>query len=67
LQKSEKVARTLAKRAATQAGTTLSSAEINRLIDELFACKEPNYAPDGKPCLTTLSMAQLFELLNAKR
>jgi DNA mismatch repair protein MutL len=67
LQKSEKVARTLAKRAATQGGTTLSSDEMNRLIDELFACKEPNYAPDGKPCLTTLSMLQLFELLNAKR
>ncbi len=67
IQKSEKVARTLAKRAATQAGTTLSSDEMNRLIDELFACKEPNYAPDGKPCLTTLSMVQLFELLNAKR
>jgi len=66
LNKKEKIARALAKRAATKAGTSLNNEEMNSLIDELFACKEPNYAPDGKVCLTTLSIAQLFELLSKK-
>ncbi|MES2779367.1 MAG: DNA mismatch repair protein MutL, partial [Bacteroidota bacterium] len=39
LNKKEKVARTLSKRAATKTGTTLSIEEMNTLIDELFACK----------------------------
>jgi DNA mismatch repair protein MutL len=66
LNKKEKVARTLAKRAATKTGTSLNQEEMNMLIDELFACKEPNYAPDGKVCLTTLSLQQLFEILGKK-
>lgn len=66
LNKKEKVARTLAKRAATKSGTTLNNEEMNVLIDELFACKEPNYAPDGKTCLTTISTQQLFEMLGKK-
>jgi DNA mismatch repair protein MutL len=63
LNKKEKVARVLAKRASTKSGTTLNNEEMNTLIDELFACKEPNYAPDGKACLTTMNIQQLFELL----
>lgn len=63
LNKKEKVARTLAKRASTKIGTSLANDEMNLLIDELFSCKEPNYAPDGKPCLTTLTLPQLFELI----
>jgi DNA mismatch repair protein MutL len=63
LNKKEKVARVLAKRASTKAGITLNTEEMNTLIDELFACKEPNYAPDGKPCLSTLNIQQLFDLL----
>jgi DNA mismatch repair protein MutL len=63
LNKKEKVARSLAKRASTKAGTSLTNEEMNMLIDELFACKEPNYAPDGKACLATLSLQQLFELI----
>jgi DNA mismatch repair protein MutL len=63
LNKKEKVARVLAKRASTKAGTSLNNEEMNTLIDELFACKEPNYAPDGKACLTTMNIQQLFDLL----
>jgi DNA mismatch repair protein MutL len=66
LNKQEKVARTLAKKAATRPGTTLTATEMNTLIDELFGCKEPNYAPDGKACLVTLSLQQLFELIQKK-
>jgi len=66
LNKQEKVARTLAKRAALKSGTTLSNEEMSTLIDELFACKEPNYTPDGKVCLTTISLQQLFDLMGKK-
>jgi DNA mismatch repair protein MutL len=66
LNKQEKVARSLAKRAALKAGTTLSIEEMSSLIDELFACKEPNYTPDGKVCLSTISLQQLFELMGKK-
>jgi DNA mismatch repair protein MutL len=66
LNKKEKIARSLAKRAATKTGTTLNNEEMNVLIDDLFACKEPNYAPDGKVCLTTISLTQLFDLLGKK-
>ena len=66
LNKKDKIARSLAKRAATKTGTTLNNEEMNVLIDDLFACKEPNYAPDGKVCLTTISLTQLFDLLGKK-
>lgn len=66
LNKKEKVARSLAKRASIKAGTTLGMEEMNTLIDELFACAEPNYTPDGKVCLTTLSLQQLFDLMGKK-
>jgi DNA mismatch repair protein MutL len=66
LNKQEKVARTLAKRASMKSGKTLTVEEMSRLIDELFACKEPNYTPDGKVCLLTISLQQLFDLIGKK-
>jgi DNA mismatch repair protein MutL len=66
LNKKEKVARTLAKKAAMKSGTTLTIDEMSKLIDELFACKEPNYTPDGKVCLSTISTQQLFDLIGKK-
>lgn len=59
----DKLARALAQKAAIGYGKSLSDAEISQLIDNLFACAEPNIAPNGKPCLTTLSIDQLFGLL----
>jgi len=35
---------------------------MNRIVDELFACSEPKYSPDGKPSLLTLSMAELANM-----
>lgn len=45
--KNENIARSLAKRSAIRAGHKLNSEEMNALIDKLFACKNPNYAPSG--------------------
>jgi len=39
----------LAKRAAIKNGQILQKEEMQSIIDQLFSCKTPNYAPDGKP------------------
>jgi DNA mismatch repair protein MutL len=45
----ENLARSLAKRAALKSGQKLEREEMHSLIDNLFACSTPNFAPDGKP------------------
>ena len=45
----ENLARSLAKRASLKSGQKLEREEIQSLLDNLFACSTPNYAPDGKP------------------
>lgn len=60
--KHELIAKILAKKAAIKAGTVLAIDEMNRMVDELFACSEPKYSPDGKACLLTLSMAELANM-----
>jgi DNA mismatch repair protein MutL len=45
----ENLARSLAKRASLKSGQKLEKEEMQSLIDNLFACSTPNYAPDGKP------------------
>ncbi len=46
--KRENILRAFAKRASMQAKNYFSSEEMQSLIDELFACQQPNYTPDGK-------------------
>lgn len=46
---SENLVRSLAKRAALKAGQPLERAEMRTLIDNLFVCRNANYAPDGRP------------------
>jgi DNA mismatch repair protein MutL len=36
--------------------------EIKNLIDELFACAQPNYAPDGRACVVTMKSEDLFAM-----
>jgi len=62
LSKHKHVARTLAKRAAIKLGTKLQAEEMNRLVDELFACKEPQYAPDGKACISKLTLEEIMRM-----
>ncbi|HOX83245.1 MAG TPA: DNA mismatch repair endonuclease MutL [Chryseolinea sp.] len=46
---SENLARSLAKRASIKTGQRLEREEMYALTGRLFACKTPNYSPDGKP------------------
>ena len=60
--KNKVVAKTLAKKAAIKSGTRLRYEEMNSLVDELFACAEPQFAPDGKACIKTLTLVEIGKM-----
>ncbi len=61
LDKRDNLAKSLARNAAIKFGVKLSSEEMNLLIDQLFACQMPNIALNGKPIISTFTMAELAE------
>jgi DNA mismatch repair protein MutL len=61
LDKRDNLARSLARNAAIKTGTKLSLEEMNQLIDQLFACQMPNQALNGKPVISTFTLAELME------
>lgn len=60
--KHKNVAKTLAKKAAIKQGLRLKLEEMNRLVDELFACSEPQYSPDGRPCVSKLTLQDIGKM-----
>lgn len=56
---SESLARALARRSAMKKGVALSLPEMNALIDQLFACAMPGYAPDGNLTICMFDMDKL--------
>lgn len=62
-QYSEQVARTAARVSALSFIRTLHDEEIKVLIDRLFACREPQFTPGGKPILTILQMEEIEKRL----
>ncbi|QJD95359.1 DNA mismatch repair endonuclease MutL [Mucilaginibacter robiniae] len=61
LDKRDTLARTLARNAATKAGTKLSLEEMNLLVDQLFACQMPNLSLTGKSIISTFTLNELAE------
>ncbi len=64
LDKREALARSMARNSAIKTGTVLGQQEMHTLIEELFACKVPNYGIQGKSVIQTISLyeiAQKFE------
>jgi DNA mismatch repair protein MutL len=61
LDKRDSLARSLARNAATKAGTKMSLEEMNILIDQLFACRMPNVALNGKQVITTFTIEEILE------
>lgn len=59
LTRQENLARSLAKKSAVSTGTSLTPAEMHEIIDELFACDNPNYAPDGRLTYFILDLNQI--------
>lgn len=60
--KNIQLAKVLSKETAIKSGTKLTPDEMNSLIDELFACSEPNLSPEGKPCIKVLSLTEITEM-----
>ncbi|WP_338813504.1 DNA mismatch repair endonuclease MutL [Bernardetia sp. Wsw4-3y2] len=60
--KRENILRAFAKRASMQAKTFFSNEEMQSLIDELFACQQPNYTPDGKKIFMLLDTEMIEQL-----
>ncbi len=55
----ENLSRSLAKRSCIKAGQVLQQEEINAMIDELFGCEVPNFAPDGRSTYFVLDLNRI--------
>lgn len=57
------MALTLARRAAIPQGQVLTNEEMENVVNELFACQNVNYTPDGKNILCILKQQEIEHLL----
>jgi DNA mismatch repair protein MutL len=57
------LAMSLARRAAIPRGQVLSNVEMENLVNQLFACSNVNYTPDGKTILAILRQQEIEHLL----
>ncbi len=62
LDKRENLARAMARRIASRSLARMSDLEMNSLVDKLFACQVPNYAPGGQKTLVIMELSQLHDL-----
>lgn len=60
----ENVARAIAKRSSIKVGNALTQEEMSSLIDQLFACKNPNYSPDGRKTTFILELEKIDQFFN---
>lgn len=61
LDKRDALARSMAKNSAIKAGTVLGQQEMNTLIEELFACKTPNFSIGGRPVIQTIALTEIAQ------
>ena len=59
----QSLALTLARNAAIPQGQVLSNEEMETLVNDLFACSNVNYTPDGKNVLCILKQQEIEHLL----
>lgn len=64
LEKRESLLRSLARSNAIAYGKILTQKEMQTLIDELFACAQPNFAPNGKPTFITITLEEVRKMFN---
>jgi DNA mismatch repair protein MutL len=57
------LALSLARNAAIPVGQVLDNEEMERLVNELFACSNVNYTPDGRTVLCILPQSDIDKLL----
>ena len=58
----QSLALSLARHAAIPYGQILNNGEMENLVNELFACSNVNYTPDGCPVLTILQQREIERL-----
>ena len=58
-EQAERVSRAAAKASAIHYGTPLSDLEMQELIDQLFACSNPNYTPSGSMILRIMDLEEI--------
>jgi DNA mismatch repair protein MutL len=59
LDQKDSIAKAMARKGAIRSGKTLSTDEMNTIVDELFACAIPHSSPDGKPVVLTYTLDDL--------
>jgi len=59
----EQLARVMARRSHIRIGKPLSPIQMRQLVDELFACKNPYYSPEGRPVLLTITIPEIMQRL----
>lgn len=59
LDKRDALARSMARNSSIKSGAVLGQEEMNTLIEQLFACKSPNFSISGKPVIQTMNMLEL--------
>lgn len=62
LDRTEALARSLARRTAARYQARLTSVESKALIDQLFASSNPSYTPSGEPVTTVLTLDKIAGL-----
>ena len=55
----ESLVRAMAYNLSIKKGKKLTEIEMSTLIDELFACSQPEYSPNGKKTYLTVSLDEL--------
>lgn len=60
----ERLAISLARASAIPYGKTLVTEEMQHIVDELFACENPNYTPTGKKTLSLVNLQDLEKFFN---
>ena len=59
----ERLAAQLATSGSSRKSESLNNTEAQAFIDSLFACREPDFTPAGKPCLTVISYDEIEKRL----
>ncbi|TDO21690.1 DNA mismatch repair endonuclease MutL [Pedobacter duraquae] len=59
LDKRDALARSLARNSAIKSGVAMAQEEMNMLIEQLFACKSPNFSIGGRPVIQTIGLTEL--------
>lgn len=59
LDRRDALARSMARNSSIKSGVVLGQEEMNMLIEQLFACKAPNFSISGKPVIQTISLGEL--------